>query len=148
MRFDVKQGPKAVNIVKVSTKKAAGKVRAKKVDAGKTGIKKSAEKNVVSGIKKQYLKSGVSCNVTFRLPKEAAPDAQSATIVGDFNNWNLTDTQMKKLKSGDFEITLKLHKDKEYRFKYFIDGSQWENDWYAYKYVPNQHGSDDSLVIL
>ncbi len=41
--------------------------------------------NEISGMKKQYLKSNGSCNVTFRLPKEAAPDAQVVTIVGDFN---------------------------------------------------------------
>jgi hypothetical protein len=104
--------------------------------------------NVISSIKKQYLKSNGSCNVTFRLPKEAAPDAQVATIVGDFNSWNLTENQMKKLKNGDFKATLKLHRDKEYRFRYFIDSTRWENDWCADKYVPNTFGSDDSLVIV
>ena len=104
--------------------------------------------NEISGIKKQYLKSNGSCNVTFRLPKEAAPDAQVVTIVGDFNNWNSTEHQMKKLKNGDFKATLKLHRDKEYRFRYFIDSIRWENDWCADKYVPNTFGSDDSLVIV
>jgi hypothetical protein len=104
--------------------------------------------NEILGIKKQYLKSNGSCNVTFRLPKKAAPDAQVVTIVGDFNNWNFTETQMKKLKNGDFKATLKLHRDKEYRFRYFIDRTRWENDWCADKYVPNSFGSDDSLVIV
>ena len=104
--------------------------------------------NEILGIKKQYLKSNGSCNVTFRLPKEAAPDAQVVTIVGDFNNWNLTENQMKKLRNGDFKATLKLHHDKDYRFRYFIDSSRWETDWCADKYVPNTFGSDDSLVIV
>jgi hypothetical protein len=104
--------------------------------------------NEILGIKKQYLKSNGSCNVTFRLPKEAAPDAQVVTIVGDFNNWNFSENQMKKLRNGDFKATLKLHRDKDYRFRYFIDGSRWENDWCADKYVPNTFGSDDSLVIV
>jgi hypothetical protein len=104
--------------------------------------------NEILGIKKQYLKSNGSCNVTFRLPKEAAPDAQVVTIVGDFNNWNFTENQMKKLKNGDFNATLKLHRDNEYRFRYFIDNNLWENDWCADKYVPNTFGSDDSLVIV
>ena len=86
--------------------------------------------------------------MTFRLPKKAAPDAQVVTIVGDFNNWNLTESQMKKLRNGDFKATLKLNRDKEYRFRYFIDGTRWENDWCADKYVPNTFGSDDSLVIV
>ena len=104
--------------------------------------------NEISDIKKQYLKSNGSCNVTFSLPKEAAPDAQVVTIVGDFNNWNLTENQMKKLRNGDFKVTIKLHRDKEYRFKYLIDSTRWENDWCADKYVPNTFGSDDSLVIV
>ena len=55
---------------------------------------------------------------------------------------------MKKLKNGDFKATIKLHRDKEYKFRYFIDGTRWENDWCADKYVPNTFGSDDSLVIV
>ncbi len=82
------------------------------------------------------------------MPKEAAPDAEVVTIVGDFNNWDFTETKMKKLKSGDFKLTLKLQKNNEYKFRYLIDGSRWENDWNADKYVPNQHGCDDSLVIV
>ena len=114
----------------------------------KTSGKKPVRKDKVLNIKKQYLNSNGSCNVTFRLSKDAAPDAQVVTIVGDFNNWNLTESQMKKLKNGDFKATLKLHRDKEYRFRYFIDGTRWENDWCADKYVPNTFGSDDSLVIV
>jgi hypothetical protein len=108
----------------------------------------SSGKNEIVGIKKQYLKSDGSCKVTLSLPKEAAPDAQVVAIVGDFNNWNLTETQMKKLKSGDFQLTLKLPRDREYRFRYLVDSTRWENDWCADKYVPNSFGCDDSLVIV
>ncbi len=100
------------------------------------------------GIRKQYLKSNESCNVTFRLPKEAAAGAQVVTIAGDFNGWNVMDTRMKKLKSGDFKATLKLGCNAAYRFRYVIDGTRWENDWCADRYVPNSFGSDDSLVIV
>ena len=121
----------------------------KKMCEQKSAIKLITRKKTgASNIKKQYLKSNGSCNVTFRLPKEAAPDAQVVTIVGDFNNWNLTESQMKRLKNGAFKLTLKLSCDREYRFRYFIDGTRWENDWCADKYVPNTFGSDDSLVIL
>ncbi len=141
-----------------SNKKSSGitkqKMTAKKLSPNKGNGKKPSKvvrtikNNENLGIKKQYLKSNGSCNVTFRLPKEAAPDAQVVTIVGDFNNWNFTENQMKKLRNGDFKATLKLHRDKEYRFRYFIDGTRWENDWCADKYVPNSFGSDDSLVIV
>lgn len=111
-------------------------------------VKKSSGKTAAKGIKKQYLKSGNMCNVTFMLPKAAAPDAKCVTIVGDFNNWSTTETQLKKLKNGDFKVTLELLCDREYRFRYLIDASRWENDWFADKYVPNRYGCDDSVVAV
>jgi 1,4-alpha-glucan branching enzyme len=140
-----KNGSSGITNKKLSSKKLSPK---KGNGQKPSKSKRPTKNNGILGIKKQYLKSNGSCNVTFRLPKEAAPDAQVVTIVGDFNNWNLTESQMKKLRNGDFKATLKLHRDKEYRFRYFIDGTRWENDWYADKYVPNTFGSDDSLVIV
>ena len=55
---------------------------------------------------------------------------------------------MIRLKSGDFKVTLNLDAHREYRFKYLIDDDRWENDWCADRYVPNEHGSDDSLLVL
>jgi hypothetical protein len=123
-------------------------LKSAKSSSGKVKGSKPSNKNGNSCIKKQYLKSNGSCNVTFILQKKAAPDAQVATIVGDFNNWNLTELPMKKLKNGNFKITLKLLRNREYRFRYLIDADRWENDWHADKYVPNPFGCDDSLVIV
>ncbi len=118
----------------------------KKSDKGSE--EKSSRETEKSGIEKQYLESKSVCRVTFRLPKAAAPETQSVTIVGDFNNWNLTDTPMKRLKNGDFALTLELPSNKEYRYRYFIDSCRWENDWFADKYAPNPYGSDDSIVVV
>ena len=114
----------------------------------KTVKSKPLEMDWTTGIKKQYLKSGDLCNVTFMLPKEAAPEARDITLVGDFNNWNVTESPMKKLKNGDFKVTMKLPRGREYRFRYLIDASCWENDWDADEYVPNAFGCDDSLVKI
>jgi 1,4-alpha-glucan branching enzyme len=70
------------------------------------------------------------------------------TIVGDFNNWNLTENKMKKLKNGDFTLTMDLPCSREYRFRYLIDSNRWENDWFADKYLPNNFGADDSVVVV
>ncbi len=110
--------------------------------------RKSLKKSGKLGFTKQYLKSGSKCKVTFRLPKDAAPDAKHVTIVGDFNKWNTTKTKMRRLKSGDFLATLELRCKREYKFRYLIDGNRWENDWCADKYIPNNFGSDDSVVIV
>jgi len=109
---------------------------------------KNPSKNENKGIKKQYLKSRPVCRVTFRLPKEAAPEAHIVTIAGDFNNWNTVETQMKRLKNGDLKVTLELPRNREYRFRYLIDANRWENDWFADKYTPNPYGCDDSVVVV
>ncbi len=139
-----KKNGKSVSVKqKVSEKKITVKAAAEK----KT-VKSNVSKTVTTGIKKQYLKTNGWCNVTFKLPKDAAPDAELVTVVGDFNDWNLSDTKMKKMKNGNFQITLKLHKNREYRFRYLVDATRWENDWHADSYVPNAFGCEDSLVIV
>jgi 1,4-alpha-glucan branching enzyme len=110
--------------------------------------KKSAKGSAQFSLKKLYLKTKSLCKVTFRLPREAAPEATQVTIVGDFNQWDTNDTPMQKLKNGDFKVTLELASENEYKFRYLIDNSQWENDWQADKYTPNGFGSDDSIVII
>ena len=71
----------------------------------------------MSMLKKQPLKSKPVCKVTFTLPESVK--AESAYLVGDFNNWDEKATEMKKLKkNGQFTITLELDKEKEYQFRY------------------------------
>jgi hypothetical protein len=94
-----KQSEKNINSI-MKRQKLNAIMKRHKLNTMRSG---SSGKNEIVGIKKQYLKSDGSCKVTLSLPKEAAPDAQVVAIVGDFNNWNLTETQMKKLKSGDFQ---------------------------------------------
>ena len=117
----------------------------------KKALKRSKSSKAVKkiesiGVKKQYLKTGDVCNVTFRLPPEAAPDATVVTVVGEFNDWSLSDTPMKKLKNGTFTASLKLPCGNEYKFRYLIDSSRWENDWCADEYKPNAFGGEDSVI--
>jgi 1,4-alpha-glucan branching enzyme len=100
------------------------------------------------GFKKEYLKSRPVCRVTFRLPKEAAPEAQKVTIVGEFSNWDKKSYPMKRLKDGGFTITIELENGREYCFRYLVDGRKWINDWYADKYLKNPFGGEDSVVIV
>ena len=122
------------------------KAKAKATPKKKTVAKK--RKNEIAGIKKEYLKSKKICKVTFRLPRIAAPDASSVFIVGDFNEWNIYANPMKKLKKGDFTVTLNLEPGREYQFRYLIDGSTWENDWNADKYVKSPFGDSENSVII
>jgi 1,4-alpha-glucan branching enzyme len=119
-------------------------IRDDKLNLGAAKNKTSLPKSLT----KKYVKNSRSCKVTFRLPKEAAPNARMVTIVGDFNNWKITETKMTKLKSGDFKATVEMPCNREYSFRYLVDSDSWENDWFADKYIPNQFGGEDSVVIV
>jgi 1,4-alpha-glucan branching enzyme len=114
-----------------------------KLSACQNRKKEPSKKAAPKSIKKQDLKTMPNCRVTFRLPKDAAPEAQNVTIVGDFNNWNITETPLKRLKNGDFKVTLELPCNREYRFRYIINANQWENDECIDKYTPIRYGDDD-----
>ncbi len=114
----------------------------------KAAKEESSEITRPLGLTKQYLKNGTQCNVSFLLPQEAAADARNVMVVGDFNNWDINAYPMKRDKNGNFQTTLELTSGREYRFRYLIDYSRWENDWLADKYVPNAFGSDDSVVVV
>ena len=98
------------------------------------------------GIRRKYLKARPACQVTFVLPREAAPAAETVCILGEFNNWAQDAHPLKKLKSGDFTGTLELETGRSYRFRYIIDGWKYENDWYADRYEPNPYGGEDSVI--
>ena len=55
---------------------------------------------------------------------------------------------MRRLKDGSFSATVSLQANQSYRFRYLLDGKRWENDPEANRYVPNDYGSDDSVVEL
>lgn len=119
---------------------------AAKTQPAKKEHKKTSKGSGQFSLKKLYSKTKALCKVTFRLPKEAAPEATQVTLVGDFNQWNTNETPMQKMKNGDFTVTLELASEQQYKFRYLIDNCQWENDWQADEYVPNCYGTDDSIV--
>lgn len=97
-------------------------------------------------LKKNYTKSGTKCRVTFKLPSDV--NADSALLVGEFNEWDFEANPMKKLKNGDFSTTLSLESGQSYRFRYLLDNERWENDWAPDGYLPNEFGTDDSIVEI
>ena len=97
-------------------------------------------------LKKNYSKTGNICRVTFRLPAEV--ESEQAHLCGEFNDWDATATPMKKLKDGSFSVTVSLESGQSYRFRYLLNNDRWENDWEADQYLPNELGSEDSLVAV
>ena len=55
---------------------------------------------------------------------------------------------MKPNDEGVLECTLALVPGRSYRFRYFLGGERWENDWNADAYVDNEFGGADSVVNL
>ncbi len=98
-------------------------------------------------LKKQYLKSRNGCKVTFRLPKNAAPDAKTVHIVGEFNGWSTVKTPMRRLKNGEFTVVIELVPGRSYQFRYLIDQNRWENDWKADEYVKSDFGDCENSVV-
>ncbi len=97
-------------------------------------------------MKKTYTKTGKSCRVTFSLPAETG--AESVVLCGEFNEWDQKKHPLKRRKDGSFSTTISLEAGNEYRFRYWVDGEHWENDWEADKYLPNEFGSEDSVIIV
>lgn len=96
-------------------------------------------------LKKRFLKNGM-VKVEFILPDAIAADAESAFLVGDFNEWDEQTTPMTKYKNGKFKVTLTLDTNRTYQFRYLVNGNQWHNDWDADRYVANPFSGDDSVV--
>ena len=98
-------------------------------------------------LKKTFSKDMKKCTVTFTVSKEAAGEAKTINIAGDFNSWSSTDTALKQAKDGSFSVKLTLDAGREYQFRYLIDGHKWENDWNADKYVPAPYSNAENSVV-
>lgn len=98
-------------------------------------------------IKKQTLKTKPVCKVTFGLTSKEVDGASKVNLVGEFNGWNETATELTKMKSGDFKIVLPLNTGKSYQFRYLIDGARWLNDSEADRYTPSGVGNESNGVV-
>ncbi len=97
-------------------------------------------------LKRAISKNGKTCKVSFELPAQV--NAQAACLCGEFNGWDEKSYPMKRRKDGSLSLTISLTTGQSYRFRYLLDGKRWENDWSADAYVPNEFGSEDSVVHL
>lgn len=118
--------------------------KAKKVPSPRTA--KAPRVTRGKGIAKKYLKSKPVCKVTFALPGEAAPEARSVCLMGEFNNWSPDANPLRRDKAGDFAVTVDLETGRAYRFRFLIDGERFENHWCADRYEANIYGGEDSVV--
>ena len=82
-------------------------------------------------------------SVTFRFDE---PSEHPVYLVGDFNNWDLTFTRMRKIKNGNWSLKLDL-KPGEYQYRYYCEG-RWYNDHGADRYIANHINGENSVVVV
>jgi len=98
-------------------------------------------------IKKTFSSDCKKCTVVFSVNVNAAAGAEKVNLVGDFNSWDETSIPMKKGPDGSFSVKKQLDTNKEYQFRYLLDGKTWINDWKADKYVRSEFANDDNSVV-
>lgn len=98
-------------------------------------------------ISKKYSKTGKSCRVTFKYTPENE-NAQSVSLLGDFNEWGKSGHKMVKRKNGYFSVSVQLDTEQDYEFRYFIDDNIWTNDDTADTFVKNTFGTENALLSL
>ncbi len=84
--------------------------------------------------------------VVFRMPP--LDGVVELDLRGDFNGWAVKGVPLRLASDGTWVATLVLDSGKSYRFRYYDNQGNWHNDWEADAYVPNDYGSDDSVVDL
>lgn len=92
-------------------------------------------------ISKKYFKTKDECEVTF----EYDGDVESVQLVASANNWEPVELKKRK-KDGVFYTRERFPKNTQVQFRYLLDGSDWVNDPEADAYVPNEHGSQNSVI--
>ena len=105
------------------------------------------EEDVFMSLKKTYSSDGKKCTVVFSVNVNAAAGAEKVNLVGDFNSWDETSIPMKKGPDGSFSVKKQLDTNKEFQFRYLLDGKTWINDWKADKYVRSEFANDDNSCV-
>ena len=103
----------------------------------------NSKNEIVMSIKKQFVKTKPVCKVTFSVE---AKEANTASVVGDFNNWDQEEGALNKLKNGTFKGVFDLNKDASYEFKYVVDG-QFVNEPEADSFRWNDYAGAENSVL-
>ncbi len=94
-------------------------------------------------LKKRIFKTKDEVEVTFEVDR---PELESVDWVSETNEWNPVPMKRADRGKGPFRLKVRLPKNAAIQFRYLVDG-HWENDEAADDYWPNEHGSDNSVVL-
>lgn len=77
-----------------------------------------------------------------------APDAQSVSVVGDFNDWDVSATMLREDQApGVWAVTVPLSPGR-YRYSFLVDGTTWLTDPLAAQAVADEFGRPNSVVTI
>jgi len=76
----------------------------------------------------------------------SAPQAQSVSIAGDFNQWNPSSHPLTMDDKGIWRMSLPLNPG-QYEYRFFVDG-EWQNDPNGSSSVEDLLGTSNSLKIV
>lgn len=93
-------------------------------------------------VSKKFIKSKKECEVTFEYDSDSV---ESVELVASANNWEPID-MTKRRKDGVFYTRVRYPNNTQVQFRYRLDGRTWVNDPQADAFVPNEHGTQNSVV--
>jgi len=93
-------------------------------------------------LKKKFFKTKDVVEVTFEFETEA----NEVALVAESNDWQPIE-MTKRRKDGIFYTKVNLPKDSQFQYRYLLNNESWSNDGSADGYVPNEYGSENSLVV-
>ncbi len=90
--------------------------------------------------------AGGKLKVIFSMP--ALEGVSALYLVGSFNDWKDTATPLVRSSDGGWSVALTLDAGWAYQYRFRDQDGGWHNDWAADSYVPNEFGSENSVVDL
>jgi hypothetical protein len=82
-------------------------------------------------------------DVAFALP--GYEDARRVVLCGEFNDWSPDATPM-QYRSGLWGVIIPLESDRDYRYRFLVNGEQWLDDPFTSRRTPNDFGGHDSVI--
>lgn len=76
-----------------------------------------------------------------------APTAVRVSIVGDFNDWDLAATPLRRAGEHAWWVVVQLRPGR-YRYSFVVDGTRWVADPSAPRAADNDFGAESSVVTI
>lgn len=98
---------------------------------------------------KEYQKDKNTYKVTFTLPDYFEESFESASVVGEFNNWDANANLFEKNKQTSQHYSIiELKAGNEYRFRYVVDGKTWLNEPDADQFENSPFNDSENCVLI